>query len=77
MNERGVQNYLERAGMETSQAEALAHILSDMATKSDLAQLEHKIDAKLSAMKADLTWRMIALFAFFGTIMTVLDAFID
>lgn len=77
MNDRGIRNYLQNAGMETGQAEALAHPLSDMATKSDLAQLRHEIRADLSAMKADLTWRMIALFAFFGTIMTVLNAFID
>lgn len=63
--------------METGQADALAYILSDMATKSDLSRLRYEMKADLSAMKADLTWRMIALFAFFGTIITILDAFID
>lgn len=55
--------------MPETQADTLSHILGDMearlATKEDLAHL-----------KADLTWRMIAVVGLFGTIVTLLNAFL-
>jgi hypothetical protein len=65
MDKAIVQDYLKQAGMEQAQAEALSHILAEMATKADLERL-----------KADLTWRMIAVVGLFGTIITLLNAFI-
>ncbi len=64
-----VNDYLSKSGMPETQADTLSHILGDMearlATKEDLAHL-----------KADLTWRMIAIVGLFGTIVTLLNAFL-
>ena len=60
-----VQDYLQHSGMEKAQAEALSNILAEMVTKTDLERL-----------KSDLTWRMIATVGLFGTIITILNAFI-
>ena len=64
-----VKDYLSKSGMPETQADTLSHILADMearlATKEDLAHL-----------KADLTWRMIAIVGLFGTIVTLLNAFV-
>jgi hypothetical protein len=75
-----VQDYLIKSGMDAAQADALSRILADMelrlATKQDLAELR----SELSAMKADLTWRMIAVVSIvvgvFGTVFTLLNAFV-
>ena len=76
MNRNLVQDYLQKSGMDAAQADALSRILSDMetrlASKEDLAVLR----GELAAMKADLTWRMIAVVGFFGTVITLLNAFI-
>jgi hypothetical protein len=55
--------------MEKAQADALSHILAEMASKADL-------EREIERLQADLTWRMIAVVGFFGTIMTLLNAFI-
>lgn len=70
MDKAMVQDYLKHAGMEKAQAEALSHILAEMVTKTDL-------ERELERLKADLTWRMIAVIGLFGTIITLLNAFID
>lgn len=67
-----VSDYLSKSGMDPAQAEALSRILADMearlATKEDLA-----------ALKADLTWRMMAVVALvnglFGTVLALVNAF--
>jgi len=69
MDRNLVQDYLQRSGMDAAQADALSRILADMETR-----LASKED--LAAMKADLTWRMIAVVGFFGTVITMLNAFI-
>ncbi len=70
--------------MESSQADTLSNILAEMATKSDLAELRSEVKAELASMradlatmKADLTWRMIAVVGFVGTVITILNAFLD
>ena len=59
-----------------SQAEALSKVLANMearlATKEDVANLR----TELVAMKADLTWRMIAVVGLLGTVITLLNAFV-
>jgi hypothetical protein len=52
--------------MKPPQAEALALIFAEMATKSDLAVLE-----------ARLTWLIIASVGFFATVTTLLNAFVN
>ena len=67
------------------QAEALAAILAqfreEVATKQDLAVLRAELRAEIQAtaaeLKADLTWRFLALLAFFSTVMTLLDFYLD
>lgn len=65
-----VEDYLAKSGMPHPQADTLSRILADMearlATKEDLAHL-----------KADLTWRMIAVVGLFGTLVTLLNAYIS
>ena len=39
--------------------------------------LEAKVDQKLEALKADLTWRMTGLIIVLATVMTLIDLFID
>lgn len=65
-----VQDYLQRSGMNDAQAEALSRILDQMATK------EH-LEMKLESLKADLTWRMIAMTVFLATIITMLNVFVE
>lgn len=79
-----VQDYLEKSGMNEAQSESLSRIFAQMATKDDLGVLEHKLErrmeglrAELSALKADLTWRMVSAVAFLAALMTVLDLFVD
>ncbi len=73
--------------MDRAQAEALSGIFSEMATKSDLHELEERVERRMSVLeeklsgqmahlKSDLTWRMIAIVGFFGTFVTILNAFI-
>lgn len=69
MDRELIQDYLQGTGMNDAQAEALSRIFNEMATKQDL-------DKKLEALKADLTWRMIAMTVFLATVMTLLNLFI-
>lgn len=84
MNRDLVKDYLGKSGMNDAQAEALSRILDQMATKNELQLLREEMEVrfmalerKIETVKGDLTWRLIALFAFFGTIMTLLDVFVD
>lgn len=73
-------DYLAKPGMDATQADSLSRILADMesrlATKHDIAELR----GEMAAMKADLTWRMIAIVALvnglFGTVIALANAFI-
>lgn len=55
--------------MNAAQSETLSHILADMesrlATKQDVVE-----------MKADLTWRMVAIVTLFGTIISIVNGLI-
>lgn len=79
MDRELIQDYLQRTGMKDAQAEALSRILDQLATKEllrhEIALLEARIDKKLEALKADLTWRMIAMTVFLAALMTVLNFF--
>jgi hypothetical protein len=72
-----LRDYLEKSGMDALQADALSRIFADMearlATKADLAQLR----LEMAEMKADLTWRMIAIVGFFATAATLLNLFVS
>ncbi len=79
-----VRDYLEKSGMNDAQADALSRIFDQMATKNDLALLEQKLEGrflalekKMEAVKGELTWRMFAVVALLGTILTLVDVFID
>ena len=87
MDRELVNDYLVRAGMDADQADVLSRILADMerrlATKEDIRVLgarfevlEHKFDARLGAMETRLTWRMIAIIASLGTIISAVNAVI-
>lgn len=120
MDRESIQDYLHRAEMKEAQAEALSHILADMATRADVRVHEERVDKRLltfeeridnrirlfdervdkrfrvfeemvdkrfrvleerfagdlARLKADLTWRIIAIVGFFGTVITILNAFI-
>ena len=56
-----VQDYLMKAGVKQEQAEALSRIFAEMATKSDLLGLEHKMisleqrmEARFDAFRAEI-----------------------
>lgn len=76
-----IQDYLTRSGMDAAQADTLSKILSDMesrlATKSDIIQLR----GEMATLKADLTWRMIAIVAvvngLFGTAIALAGTLIN
>ena len=83
-----VQTFLRTSGMDSSQAEALSHILGEMATRDDLRflgqtlegkieALDRKVEGGLHALKAELTWRFFGGLIALGALMTVLDRFID
>lgn len=79
-----VRDYLEKSGMNDAQADALSRIFDQMATKNDLALLEQKLEGrflalekKMEAVKGELTWRMFAVVALLGAVMTLVDVFID
>ncbi len=76
MNPDTIRDYLVRAEMNDAQAEALSRIFSEMATKSDLVQLDERVRANLSELRADLTWKMIAIVGFFATASTLLNLFV-
>ncbi len=44
--------------------------------KSDMTALRESVRADLSGMEARLTWRMIAVVIFMGTVMTLVGAFL-
>ena len=71
-------DYLLRSGTEAAQAEVLSRILADMdrrlATKDDIRIPEARLDARLNAVETRLTWRMIAIIASLGTIISVVNA---
>ena len=69
--------------MNHAQAEALSRIFAEMATKHDLAALEGRLGVEMQslrtemqALRADLTWKMIAIVGFFATASTVLNLFL-
>lgn len=70
-----IRDYLIRSDMKEGQAEALARIFSEMATKSDLNSLEQRMRSELANMRAELTWKMIAIVGFFATASTLLNLF--
>lgn len=76
MDRELIQDYLEGKGMKEAQAEALSRILSEMATKQDLLLLKGEVEKNLETLKADLTWRMIAMAVFLATVMTLLNLFV-
>lgn len=60
----------------------LGMVKSDLAMvenglRAELRVLEERVDKKLEALKADLTWRMIAMTIFLATVMTLLNLFIN
>lgn len=59
------------------QAEALSRILDEMATKKDLGLLRQELRVDLQTLKADLTWRFLAMIGFFAVVMTAIDLFVD
>lgn len=69
MNPETIRDYLKRTEMNEAQAEALSRIFAEMATKSDLIELEGRL-------RADITWKMIAIVGFFATASTVLNLFV-
>lgn len=80
MDRDTIRDYLELTSMIPAQAEALSHIFAEMATKSDLVELDARLDARLTGRIADLearlTWRMIAVVGFFATASTLLNTFL-
>lgn len=82
MNSDTIRDYLRRAEMNEAQAEALSRIFAEMATKSDLLQLEERMRAELATLRteianlrAEMTWKMIAIVGFFATVSTLLNLF--
>lgn len=67
--------------MDALQADALSRILADiearLATKEDLAYVKGELQVQMAEMKADLTWRMIAIVGFFATAATLLNLFVS
>lgn len=76
MNSTTIRDYLRHTDMDEAQAEALSRIFAEMATKNDLLVLEERVAGQMAHLKADLTWRMIAIIGFFGTVITILNAFV-
>ena len=62
---------LRDAGFDERQAEAAVSMMRDaagadreqLATKADLDALESRVDAKLAALEARLTWRLVGIAA--------------
>ena len=62
---------LREAGFDERQAEAAVSMVRDaagadheqLATKADLDALESRVDAKLAALEARLTWRLVGIAA--------------
>ena len=88
MDENLVRDFLYRSRFGVHQAEALARIFAQQAsewnerfaTKSDLQNLELRMEArfssmdeKLSAMEARMTWRIIGFVGLFGAVITLAD----
>lgn len=83
MNPDTIRDYLLRAEMKDAQAEALSRIFAELATKSDLIQLEQRMRAELknlrielADLRSELTWKMIAIVGFFATASTLLNIFV-
>ena len=82
-------DYLKRSEMNDAQAEALSRIFAEMATKHDLTQVEGRLvemegrlrvemtllKTDLQSLRAELTWKMIAIVGFFATASTVLTLY--
>lgn len=86
MDRELIQDYLQRTGMKDAQTEALSRNMGQLATKDDLTNqidavrselrvLEERVEKKLEALKAVLTWRMIAMTIFLATVMTLLNLY--
>ncbi len=87
MNPETIRDYLVRAEMKEAQAEALSRIFSEMATKSDVVQLEERMRADLRTelaelrteianLRSEMTWKMVAIVGFFATASTLLNLFV-
>lgn len=83
MNPDTIRDYLLRAEMKDAQAEAFSRIFAELATKSDLIQLEQRMRAELknlrielADLRSELTWKMIAIVGFFATASTLLNIFV-
>lgn len=87
MDRELLKDHFEKSRFSPMQADALSRVLGDMearlATKADLAalrgemtSLRESVRADLSGMEARLTWRMIAVVVFMGTVMTLVGAFL-
>ena len=84
-----IRDYLKRSEMNDAQAEALSRIFAEMATKHDLTQVEGRLvemegrlrvemtllKTDLQSLRAELTWKMIAIVGFFATASTVLTLY--
>ena len=91
MDRQLTQYYLQQSGMQPSQAEMLSAILDEMATRGEVRSLELRMNelrsemqvlradmvSELKSLEARLTWRFIAGIAFFASLMTLLDLFVD
>jgi len=88
MDRELVQDYLQQSGMKQEQAQALSRIFVEMATKSDLLVLEQRLESKMEMLRADfkvglsdlearLSWRLIGAMIALGSIMTLIDVFVD
>ena len=87
MNPDTIRDYLLRADMNDAQAHALSQIFAEMATRHDLHQLEERMRGELISLRADvrtdlsdlraeMTWKMIAIVGFFATASTLLNLFV-
>src|SRR5690606_31917020 len=61
MNRELIREYLEQTAMEPVQAQALSRIFAEMATKTDLAQLDARLTGQMAELDARLTGQMAGL----------------
>lgn len=54
----------------------IANLSTTFATKEDLARVETRIRRDVNAMEARLTWRFVALTAFLGTVLSLVNIFV-
>lgn len=54
-------------------ADVISEFSAQYATKQDFQLLEERLENKLNALESRLTWRFIALTAFLGTILSLIN----